>query len=965
MTVATEGAIRELLRDPESTGSRAIRGALVGAGPVSPGDGSLGDLLAERLAPAARPTHAARRRPPPPAEGRVRLERADGAVVEIDAARVDEALASRDSSGAPIFQLDTPELEARRTRRREYGGRGLETGATSALSGATLGLSDVAISGLGGGEYLSGLREFNEEAATIGDVAGAVAPVLLAGPLGAGSAAGRGALRSAVGLIGAPTRALAGVAEGIGGAVTRGVAGAEAGLGRRLLARAAGVGVEGAIEGGVGEAGRILSETAIGDGNPDLTAETVLARLGSGALLGGAAGVVSGGAGGLLAEGGRAGVRLARESTDVLRRAWGDSVGTELNEIVARVAGVLGFTSGRDPAALNRFLAKTPEGRELRELIGEGDRIYETGTGELGEALNVSERARARLVARWREGLRTDELERLVDARLLERQATSARALASDIRDRVEALATDFHGSPTGGHARGLAREIDRRIGDLELAIARTASDATVSDAVARRASAELNAALNGIKRDVDALIARSDGMGPVAGALRDANDGIRRSLEDSAVWGDAASAAQREINEAFSRELTTRNAFRRRLLSSGDSLEGRSEVNPFEAELRADSARVAGFLRSAGTAANATAETTFRETVESTARLLDTMSRHLGLTDAERAMVAEARRAAGGALDTYDRVRRRAEALNQWNALNGSGSDALGRMVIGGSVGAALGGPLGAVLASAATNPTSLVRSLATLERWSRGATDEIVSGVREFVGGGVRRVARAARTATRNARSAAVLGGVRAYEARVRRLDEERADVSGTVERISRRVSGMDSAPRTRDALIAATTRGHTYLASVRPRARALPGQIVPTLDRAPSPEEIDRFLRAARVVDDPLSVLRDLDSGRLTRDSVEALRQVYPQIYQRIVAEVMQQISERGSDIAYERRIALGMLLGVPTDPSLTPEHLAALQGVLMAPSALPQPTPPARAPRLTSATPSGTEALEAAA
>lgn len=957
MTAATEGAIRELLRDPESTGSLAIRGRLAGAGPASPGEGRLGDLLARRLTPdAPAPTS---RRLPPVVEGRVRLERADGAVVEIDAASVDAALAQRDSTGAPVFQLDTPELEARRERRSTYGGRGLETAATSALSGATIGLSDVAIGGLGGGDYLSGLREMNPEAAALGELGGAVAPVLLAGPLGLEATAGRGVVRGAVGALGLPTRALAGLSEAAGGAVARGVAGAEAGLGRRLLGRALGTGVEGAIEGGVGEAGRILSERAIGDGNPDLTAETVLARIGSGALLGGAAGGIMGSAGGLLAEGGRAGARLARSSTDVIRRAWGDSVGTELSDVVARAWGSV---SGRDPEAIRRWLSSSEDGRELRGLIGEGDRIYEDGTAELGEALNVAERARARLVGRWREGLRTDELERLVDPRLLERQATSARALAADIRDRVEALATDFHGAPVGGHARGLAREIDRRIGDLELAIARTAGDVTVTEATARRASAELNAALNGIKRDVDALIARSDGMGPVAAGLREANDGIRRSLEDGAVWGDAAGAAQREINEAFSRELTTRNAFRRRLLSAGDSLEGRSEVNPFEAELRADSARVAGFLRQAGTAANATAETTFRETVESTARLLETMERHLNLTPAERAMVAEARRASGNALDTLGRVRGRAEAMNQWQALTGGGTDALGRAVVGAVAGASFGGPLGAILAGAATNPSGVVRSLATLERWSRGATDEIAAGVRDFIRGGLDRGARVTRTAARNARSAAVLGGVRAYEARVRRLDEERADVAGTVERISGRVSGMDAAPRTRDALIAATTRGHSYLASVRPRARALPGQIVPTLDRPPSPDEIDRFLRAARVVDEPLSVLRDLNSGRLTRDGVDALRNVYPQLYQRIVAEVMQQIGERGRELAYERRIALGMLLGVPTDPSLTPEHMAALQGVLSAPSALPQPTPPARAPRLSSATPSGTEALE---
>lgn len=950
MTVATEGAIRELLRGGPLSGeiARRVGGANV---PIEAGGGRLGDILA---APASAPRRPRAASLPPVAAGRVRLERADGAVVEVDAANAERALAETDANGRPLFFLDDEERAARRERRREYGDRPIETGVTSALSGATLGLSDVGLGALGLGDRLRALREENPDAASIGEIAGSVAPVLLAGPLGGeavAARAGAGGLRGLVGAIGAPTRLLAGAAEGIGGAVARGAGAESAGALGRLGARALGLGVEGAIEGGVGEAGRILSETAIGDGDPDLTAEMVLARIGSGALAGGAAGSALGGAAGLLSEVGRGGARLAAPATDVITRAWSDSVGTELSPTVARAWGAI---SGRDPDAIARFLGGTEDGRMVRDLIRSGDAVYEDGTRALREGLNESEMARAALVRRWREGLRTDELERLVDPSLLERQAESARALAADIRERVRALETDFAGSPVGGSARGLGRELDRRISDIELAISR-------GDGA--RASAELNAALNGIKRDVDALVARSSGYGPAAGALADANDGIRRSLEDAGVWGDRAATAQREINAAFTRELTTRRAFAQRLLEAGGTLDARAEWNPFETVLQADSARVASFLRGAGTAANDTAEETFLSTVESTGRLIDTMARHLDLTPAERELVEAARRQAASVLDTFGSVRERAVALNQWTALNGGASDVLGRMVVGGSVGAALGGPLGAIAAGAATNPAAVVRTLATLERWSGGAAAEIASGVRDFLRATGARVSRASRSARRNVRAAATLGSVRAYQERVRRLDEEAGDPVATSERIGERVADLRSAPRTRDAMIAASTRANQYLASLRPRPRALSGQIVPTLDRPVSDEERERFMRAARVVDEPLSVLRDLRNGTLTRESVEALRQVYPRLYQRLVGEVMRQVGERGSDIDYERRLALGVLLGVPTDPALAPAHMATLQSVLASNAGAPMvPPTPRGAPRLASSEPYGSEALE---
>jgi hypothetical protein len=836
------------------------------------------------------------------------------------------------------ISADSAEAADARRLRREFGDRPLAAGTAGAARGATLGLSDVLARAVGGEEaadYLARLEAANPEASMVGDVVGSVAPVLASGGLGLEARAGTGLLRGALGAVGAPTRALAGLSEAVGGAVGRR-------LGGGLLARGVGVGVEGAIEGGVGEIGRMLSERALGTGDPDLTAEMVLARLGTGALMGGAAGGLLGTGAAALARGARATTDAA---SDVLRRGWGDAVGTELSPTVARAWSAIADAGEGGADAIRRFGSLGEEGRRLRRLIESGDEIYEAGTRNIGARISTMEEAQARVFRYWREGLRTDELVDLVDGSLIEAQATSARSLAAGLRDRAEALATDFAGSTVGGRARGLRGSLDRRIADIELAIAR-------GDA---RSSAEINGALNAIKRDVDAMVAASEGMGPAAAALRDSNDALRRSLEDAGIWGGRAATAQREINEAFSSWLTTRQRFAQQFTVRGASEAGRADFNPYLAIPEANSSAIRGFLGGVGTAANETSERTFRESVEAADRLLEVMNRNLSLDPAARAAVGDARRASEGLLDTYRRVRSDASDLNQWRALESNRS--VGRQVVGGFIGSALGGPLGALAATAATSPAQIIRGMGLLERWTSGAAGDISASLGRFMRAGRDAVAPAAR----RTRTAAVLGTVRAYQERTRRLEEEAATPRRAVERITAGTAGMDVAPSTRNAMIATATRANAYLSRVRP-TMAVPGELVPNRNRAPSRSDMARFLRVARVVDEPLTLLEDLANGTISPDSVAAVREVYPRLYEHIRSEAVRYAAEEGDALPYDRRVLLGVLLDAPTVPSLVPAVMAQMQALYSAQHEAAPASATRPAPRISNGMASGAEALE---
>jgi len=100
--------------------------------------------------------------------------------------------------------------------------------------------------------------------------------------------------------------------------------------------------------------------------------------------------------------------------------------------------------------------------------------------------------------------------------------------------------------------------------------------------------------------------------------------------------------------------------------------------------------------------------------------------------------------------------------------------------------------------------------------------------------------------------------------------------------------------------------------------------------TRDYEPSSMELAKFERYVQVVDNPLSVLQDLKAGTLTREHVEALQAVYPDLYSRIQQAVLGELKEADeADISYSKKVQIGMLLNIPTDESLLGKNIAGLQ------------------------------------
>lgn len=145
-----------------------------------------------------------------------------------------------------------------------------------------------------------------------------------------------------------------------------------------------------------------------------------------------------------------------------------------------------------------------------------------------------------------------------------------------------------------------------------------------------------------------------------------------------------------------------------------------------------------------------------------------------------------------------------------------------------------------------------------------------------------------------------------------------------------IARATSAVSSsAPETASAMGERLVGAIQFLAQKIPKDTSVinfPGM---HREYTPSSLELAKFERYLQIIEQPSSILDDLQNGTLTREHVEALAAVYPDMYNRIRGEVLQNLQSQESSVPYGKKIQIGLLLDIPTDPSLLPGAILNLQ------------------------------------
>ncbi len=91
-----------------------------------------------------------------------------------------------------------------------------------------------------------------------------------------------------------------------------------------------------------------------------------------------------------------------------------------------------------------------------------------------------------------------------------------------------------------------------------------------------------------------------------------------------------------------------------------------------------------------------------------------------------------------------------------------------------------------------------------------------------------------------------------------------------------------------------------------------------------------KVDKYLRAARALENPASVFDDFADGHLNREGVQAIMAVYPQVYSQMTQVALQLASIPGA-MSHSQKRQLGLLLGAPMLPSLNPRKYQSIQDI----------------------------------
>lgn len=133
----------------------------------------------------------------------------------------------------------------------------------------------------------------------------------------------------------------------------------------------------------------------------------------------------------------------------------------------------------------------------------------------------------------------------------------------------------------------------------------------------------------------------------------------------------------------------------------------------------------------------------------------------------------------------------------------------------------------------------------------------------------------------------------------------------------------------PKLADMAETTAARRLSFLAEKLPKRPGMGMQVGPDTWQ-PSDFQMSQFARYVSATEDPDAIIERMNDGSLTTEDVEALREVYPEIYAGIVEELQQQLPTLRQNLPYEKRLMLSIMFGVPVDPAMEPSTLQLLQG-----------------------------------
>lgn len=859
---------------------------------------------------------------------RIPMVSRDGEFVTVDAHDLKQAL----DAGAT---LSTPEAFKRAENEAKYGGLSgmILANQLGAARGATMGLSDQAIIGLAkeyGGEetaqkareYLTNLAEANPISNELSKLGGFAGTTLATGGM-------LGGLTKGAGLLARGAQAIES-AEGLGWIAAR--------LGTNIVKEAA---INSLYETGEG-----ISEAALGD--HELTAESLLAHAKHGAVMGALFGAGFGtlGEGYRAIKGARAAEQLVKQTAEATAKRTAEELATK--ELSTESAEQMAKLAKEQFGAVSDDFVKVAKQAHAEESLtdklankmisgrygGTEDeavarKIWDQRNTAFRKADEVVEEAGIKMVndindmlkatkvvdqASWGSA-KSEQMARLVNAD----NVRIAHEAVEDMGNKAWSAANFLHGLQTKGGAEVYLTEATKMVREFQEQAALVAQREKPSNQVAK-----LFEITDKFKRDLDNL---------TAGKYSEAHDYIRKNvlselrpmLENGAIWGEEAGAAQAAINLAKKEQIEASKQFQVALLKDLDPQArfGDWVANP--EKVGAHMSKLTNWKR-------ALKEESVGRYLDTTENYLSAVKEHYQLDSAALKEIDTAKKAIQQMRTNFAKTGAEVQTINQFKALKrleaDVGESSLLRKV-----------PVVGYLYDYFAKP------MTTLERLSRAkdAAERIQARISKgsegfFNGKGMKR-----------ATSKKTLMSTEDILEHSNQVDMMARDLEGTTNKITEGYSHIgEFAPNTSSALSQTTLRAITYLAANKPNvlvnSSIVPGKDKPFISEQDRQEYEDRL----DAIQDPMSIIDDLEErGATSKTMVDTVKAVYPKLYQQIETEWMKAAQTQKKEIPYAKKVQMSVLFGVPYDTTMSPEFLDALQHVQHPEQAGMQPGQPAQA------------------
>ncbi len=767
----------------------------------------------------------------------------------------------------------------------KYGGIGgmAATAGLGALSGATLGASNVALtkSGLLDPETLKSLQEENPVSNFVGETAGLFAPTGVAGAIGKAGKATYTGLK-ALGAMRAAEEA--------------GAAAKLLGITGYIAAHAAGSAVEGAAYAGTANT---LNEYALGD--PDLNAEKILSNYGQGALFGG----VLGGA-----------LKAAHLGLPPSVKAGKDAL-TGFKNIVA------GKGTG-DESLISRALdAMTPEGSVVAD--GWRNRAINLDKNQLDEmvqkttsSLNTVKNNFQTAVKTLNSDIRPEETKALIDTADPKKVSFAVSDVLNDIRsvkadmvknigiydqnaaaklDRWELQITNNLADPSPGKTFELLKDVKQGIGGWGHGSTKDPKFADTKDA------------LKGLSSRIGETLKNPEIFGAVGSSYAGHDEMLSKIYNFLPPDGSRLGKTAKEFKNAF---LDASGGFSpkkmKTFLKLGDSPEGQRSRDLLDMWFAAQQ-DLPGHIEK--TYANVPNEMWGD-------KKLSGLYESLGNT----------RESVQKNLTDYG------EALAHSKGKN-LGLKEMG--LAGGSLlGFAAGHPLlGAISAigmgiDAASRPLEYINKLAEVERILGKASDTIQKGAKAIFVPTLKGIGRAKGTLIRDV-----------LIPTPEQFKKDKDDLSQNVNNPEMMIDKLHSAtehlhsvaPQVTAMVQQGLIRGSQFLASKLPGQSQNSGNPFQA-EYEPSKTELAQFGRYKQLVDDPQIALDQIKQGAVGPETIETLTAVYPKLYEHMKQEVLQAANDamaKKQTIPFSTKQQVSFFLGQPLDQALSQQSVMTNQQI----------------------------------